>query len=252
MKSPIGFLAMLLLSGTVLAVDVVDQRYIDEMTQGGMASVKDAARSMYNTGETNTQVLDVAAEILLQNYGNASDPDAMAWVAKALGRSHNGRYYSVLNEVVHSHADKKLRKHASVALKEIGAASGEQYVKGGVDLVAVRDHKAPASKSAAKNKAAPAVAAPAAAPAAAVSGLDVIRKGMSMQEAFALVGAPTSSTSRATGKAWIPFNYKGGDLVRSYALYKGKGRIVFSTNSRYDHTYRVVEVQIDPNERGYP
>jgi len=251
MKSPIVFLTTLLLSGTVLAVDVVDQRYIDEMTQGGMASVKDAARSMYNTGETNTQVLDVAAEILLQNYANASDPDAMAWVAKALGRSHNGRYYNVLNEVVRSNADKKLRKHAGAALKEIGSATGDQYVKGGVDLVAVRNHKAPASRTAAKNKAAPAAAAPAAAP-AATSGLDVIRKGMSMQEAFALVGAPTSSTARATGKAWIPFNYKGGDLVRSYALYKGKGRIVFSTSSRYDSTYRVVEVQIDPNERGYP
>lgn len=41
-------------------------------------------------------------------------------------------------------------------------------------------------------------------------------------------------------------------LVRSYALYKGKGRIVFSTSSRYDHTMRVIEVQPDLNERGYP
>jgi hypothetical protein len=250
MRSPIVFLTTLLLSGTVFAIDPAGQRYIDQMTQGGMTSIKQAAQSMYNTGETNTQVLDVAAEVLLQNYSSASDPDALAWVAKALGKSHNGRYYSALKEVADSRADKKLRKHTATALKEIRAASGDQYAKGGVDLHALRDKKAPASTSSAKNNTA---AAPAKAPAkTSANGLDVIRNGMSMQEAFDLVGAPTSTSARATGKAWIPFNYKGSDLVRSYALYKGKGRIVFSSASRYDSTMRVIEVQVDPEERGYP
>lgn len=250
MRSPIVFLTTLLLSGTVLAIDVAGQRYIDQMTQGGMASVKQAAQSMYNTGETNTQVLDVAAEVLLQNYSSASDPDALAWVAKALGKSHNGRYYSVLKEVADSRADKKLRKHTAAALKDVGRASGDQYVKGGVNLHASSNTNAPAQTAPAKNKTANNTAA---APAkASTNGLDVIRNGMSMQEAFDLVGAPTSTSARATGKAWIPFNYKGSDLVRSYALYKGKGRIVFSSASRYDSTMRVIEVQADPEERGYP
>lgn len=250
MRSPIVFLTTLLLSGAVLAMDPAGQRYIDQMTQGGMTSVKQAAQSMYNTGETNTQVLDVAAEVLLQNYSSASDPDALAWVAKALGKSHNGRYYSALKEVADSRADKKLRKHTATALKEIGAASGDQYVKGGVNLHASSNTKAPVPNSSAKNKTANnAAAAPAK---GAANGLDVIRNGMSMQEAFDLVGAPTSTSARATGKAWIPFNYKGSDLVRSYALYKGKGRIVFSSASRYDSTMRVIEVQVDPEERGYP
>jgi len=252
MRSPIVFLTTLLLSGTVFAIDAAGQRYIDQMTQGGMTSVKQSAQSMYNTGETNTQVLDVAAEVLLQNYSSASDPDALAWVAKALGKSHNGRYYSALKEVADSRADKKLRKHTATALKEIGAASGDQYVKGGVNLHASSNTKAPAPAptSSAKNQAANnAAVAPAK---GAANGLDVIRNGMSMQEAFDLVGAPTSTSAKATGKAWIPFNYKGSDLVRSYTLYKGKGRIVFSSASRYDSTMRVIEVQIDPNERGYP
>lgn len=213
-----------------------------------MTSIKQAAQSMYNTGETNTQVLDVAAEVLLQNYNSGGDVDTMAWVAKALGKSHNGRYHSVLKEVADSKADKKLRKHTETALKEVGAASGEQYVKGKVDLHALRDKKAPATASApaASNNTS---AAPAK---TSANGLDVIRNGMSMQEAFDLVGPPTSSSARPTGKAFIPFNFKGSDTVRSYALYKGKGRIVFSSASRYDSTMRVIEVQFDPNESGYP
>ncbi len=238
MKSLSVFLATMLFGGAVLAMDPAGQRYIDQMTQGGMASVKQAAQSMYNTGETNTQVLDVAAEVLLQNYSNASDSDALAWVAKALGKSRNGRYYGVLKEVADSKADKKLLKHTATALKEIGGASGNQYVKGSVNLKTVSKSKAAAPDKSAKNTSA--------------KGLDIIRKGMSMQEAFDLVGAPTSSSARPTGKAFIPFNFKGGDSVRSYALYKGKGRIVFSSDSHYSSSMRVIEVHMDPNESGYP
>jgi hypothetical protein len=249
MRSAIVFVATLFVSGTALALDAVGQRYVEQLTQGGMGSVKSAAQSMYNTSETNTEVLDVAAEVLLRNYANGADADALAWVAKALGRSHNGRYYGVLKEVADSSPDKKVRKYAQAAQKELGSASGDQYVRGTANLAAARDGKTPAASQKAKKTAA---SAPAESPARTLSGLDVIRKGMSMQEAYDLVGPPTSSSSRATGKAWIPFNYRGADLVRSYALYKGKGRIVFSTSSRYDHTMRVIEVQIDPNERGYP
>jgi hypothetical protein len=238
MKSLSVFLTTVLFGGAALAMDSAGQRYIDQMTQGGMASVKQAAQSMYNTRETNTQVLDVAAEVLLQNYSNASDSDALAWVAKALGKSRNGRYYGVLKEVADSKADKKLRKHTATALKEIGGASGNQYVKGSVNLKTVSKSKAAAPSTSTKNNSA--------------RGLDIIRKGMSMQEAFDLVGAPTSSSARPTGKAFIPFNFKGSDSVRSYALYKGKGRIVFSSDSRYSSTMRVIEVHMDPNESGYP
>lgn len=241
----------LFLGAPAWALDAVGQRYVEQLTQGGMTSVKAAARSMYNTGETNPEVLDVAAEVLLQNYASGADPDALAWVAKALGKSRNGRYHGVLSEVVHSNANKKLRKHAQAALKNIGAASGDQYARGTVNLATGKSRKAPATSHVAKTGTRAAAPAPASAP-ASINGLDVLRKGMSMQEAYDLVGPPTSSTSRATGKAWIPFNYRGADLARTYALYKGKGRVVFSTSSRYDHTMRIIEVQVDPNERGYP
>jgi len=250
MRSTFAFLALLLLSGPALAASTSGQRYIEQLTQGSMHSIKSAAQSMYNTRETDTEALDVAAEVLLQNYARGGDTDTMAWVAKALGRSHNGRYYNVLKEIADNASDKKLRKHAKSALKEVGSSGGEPYVRGSVNLSTAGTRKASAPAAAAK-KSAPTPAAPATAARGASNGLDVLREGMSMQEAYDLVGPPTSSSSRQTGKAWIPFNYKGADLVRTYALYKGKGRVVFSTSNRYNHTMRIIEIQIDPNERGY-
>ena len=74
---------------------------------------------------------------------------------------------------------------------------------------------------------------------------------MSMQEAVDLVGEPTSSTSHVTGKAFNPFYY-GSDTARLIYLYKGRGRILFSQSSSYSNTWRVMEVQINPAETGYP
>ena len=75
---------------------------------------------------------------------------------------------------------------------------------------------------------------------------------MSMAEAYALAGEPTSSTGHVTGKAWIPYNFKGSDTLRQYSLYKGKGRIIFTNRSHYDRSWQVYEVQIDASEPGYP
>jgi hypothetical protein len=74
---------------------------------------------------------------------------------------------------------------------------------------------------------------------------------MSMDEVFAFIGQPTATTSRITGKAWAPF-YHGGDTARMFALYKGKGRIVFSNSSRYAPVWRVIDIVNDPSESGYP
>ena len=82
--------------------------------------------------------------------------------------------------------------------------------------------------------------------------ISVVKPGMSMQEAFDLAGQPTSTHQHQTGKAWIPFNYKGGDVVRQQALYKGQGRIVLSNTSRYSGSWEVMEVILDEEESGYP
>jgi len=67
-----------------------------------------------------------------------------------------------------------------------------------------------------------------------------------------LIGEPTATTSRMTGKAFRPFNFSGKDNVRMYALYKGVGRLVLSNTSAYTSTYRVIEVIADTTETGFP
>jgi hypothetical protein len=79
-----------------------------------------------------------------------------------------------------------------------------------------------------------------------------IHEGMSQNEVEDMIGPPSATTGHMTGKAFAPFNYRGKDTVRMYALYKGVGRIVYSNDSRYSGVYRVREVLPDPNESGYP
>ena len=236
----------LLSASQVFALDAVGAMHVDRLVNGGPTSIRDVAKSLYHTGSRDTEVLDVLAEVMLQKYreGGNTNIDAMAWGAKALGQSGLNSYQSTLQEIVNSDAHRKLKKHASVALKQLNG-TGPQYVKGSVSLDK-------AAKSAAKT--APAQAVAAKKPAAATGGqsLSVVKHGMSMEEVYALVGQPTATHNYQTGKAWIPFNFKGGDTVRMAALYKGQGRVVFSNESHYSTGYRVTEVLLNPNESGYP
>ncbi len=238
MKSIWIVLLLGLLISPANASDVVNQRYIDQLTKGGVVSIKQAAQSIYNTGLRDTEVLDVAAEVLLQRYPAASrrDLDALAWLCRALGSSLNSRYYTTLNEVINNpNTQRKLRKYAKKGLNQLGEKGGEQYTKGTIDLATVGSsvkETAPAQNG--------------------KQNLDIIREGMSRKEAISLIGHPTATESRQTGKAFNPFNFKGGDVVRTTDLYKGKGRVVYSNTSAYTSTMRVLEVIVDPLESGYP
>jgi len=128
-------------------------------------------------------------------------------------------------------------------LDQLGNGTAEQYKKGEVSLASLS--KSDANKS---SKA----AAPVAAKNGALQPLSVVKEGMSMQEVYDLVGQPTASTTHQTGKAWIPFNFKGSDNVRTIALFKGQGRVVFSNESNFSGGWRVKEVQLNENESGYP
>jgi len=247
MKKLISFtlmMAALLFSTSGFALNAVQQRYIDMLTSGGPISIRNAAESVYNTGDRDRTVLDAMAEVLLENYkkSDRDDVDAMSWIAKALGRSGNARYHDVLKEAADKGGHWKLKKYAGQALEELGGAgSAEQYRRGMVSLAALRNEarrtervKAPAVRRGAYHP------------------LSTVKKGMSMQEVYDLVGPPTATTTYQTGKAWIPFNFRGRDSVRTVALYKGQGRVVFSNQSNYSSGWRVMEVQLNKNESGYP
>src|SRR4051794_16590408 len=90
-KFPLALGAVLLLASSVCsaALNEAEKAYVDRLIKGGWPSIRDVAQSIYNTGETNTEVLDVAAEVLLEKYSHAGEDsdavDAVAWLCRGLG-----------------------------------------------------------------------------------------------------------------------------------------------------------------------
>lgn len=217
---------------------------IEQITSGGPVSIRQAAQTIERSGEQDTRVLDVLAEALLQNYkvSNTTNIDAMAWACKGLAASGNKRYYTAINAVAESDEARKLSKYCKRAAKELGTAEGEQYVQGMVSLTAPASVATATTASESKSNSSDGKFAP----------ITEVKVGMSLEQAYAIAGYPTATSSYETGKRWVPFNFKGGDVTRTAALYKGQGRIVFSNNSAYSSGMSVAEVQVDPKESGYP
>lgn len=236
------------------ALSAGDQYNLDQLLQGGPASLRSAAQNIASSGAA-PEVLDVLAEVVLQNAADGSNTgvDAVAWGCKALAARGGQRYYNVVKSVAdNGQTHRKARKHCDKAAGQIGGADANPYVAGGVSLEKMRAKSGGASVGANAS----ASVAPAAAAQPAASGqyrpISEVKVGMSMQEAYAIAGPPTSTGGHQTGKAWVPFNFKGGDVYRTIGYYKGQGRIVFSNTSAYSSGQRVHEVQVNPNEPGYP
>lgn len=267
----VGLLA--LCSGaSFAALDEAEKTYVDRLLKGGWPSLRGVADSIYSTGNTNPEVLDIVAETLLEKYPRAGeDPDAvqaMAWMCRALGQSGNSRYRPVLEHVQKDKdAHRKLRGHCEKAAKGLPKEVTNGYVAGTVNLELLRNPPPPppppapaAAQGKGKKKPAAAAAAPApaAAPAAAAApapkkvDFAIIKEGMSQAEVDGLIGQPTAQTQRMTGKQWQPFNFGAKDLQRLYYLYKGVGRIEFTMKSGYEGVFRVYKITPDPAETGYP
>jgi len=275
-----------LLAGCLLAssacfaeLNAADQSYVDRLIKGGPSTLQDVAQSLFNASVTNPEVLDVAAQVLLEKYpmaGNERDTvDASAWLCRALGNSGNNRYKAVLDQVADDKSvHRRLRGHCEKASKQLAKGATSSYVAGTVNLELLRNPPPPPppppappakGKKNSKQAAAKPAAAPAAAPAPAAAAapapaagapktvdLSLIRVGMSQQEVNDLLGPPTNQSQRMTGKQWQPFNYGARDLQRMVYLYKGVGRVEFSLKSAYEGVFRVITVTPNPNESGYP
>jgi len=247
----IFIMAMLMPTLPAMAVSPAGERYINQIVGGGNSSLRRASQSIHRNALTERAVLDVLAEKLLQTYNDTSSTgaDALAWACKALGQSGDIRYRNVLKTVNKKAKHSKVRKYAKQSLNKMPAGKVKKpYKKGSVNLKAMQKKLAkgqspvPASKKSkgkrksGKNK----------------YSLSAIKKGMSLQEVNALVGDPTSTTGHITGKSFNPFYY-GSDHTRLIHLYQGQGRVLYSQSSRYSRrAWRVMEVQIDPGEPGYP
>lgn len=238
-------LLLLLLAAAPLAAS---QRTIDKLVRGGPESQREAAQDIYNGIERNPDVLDVLAEVLAQGYQRPGhmQVDATSWMCKALGASGQPRYRGLLRQIADTATERKVRKYAQQSLEMLPPGEAEPYVPGTVDLNRLRDLPARVEQPPPPSKGDPGPETT-----AGPGDFSVVRHGMSLEEVSDLIGPPTATTSRITGKAWAPFYY-GGDTARLFALYKGRGRIVFSNASRYTPVWRVIEVVEDPRESGYP
>ncbi len=252
-------MALACVASSAWALDASGQRYTKMLASGGPGTIRSAAEDIFNTGMKDQEVLDVAAQVLVDSQPKTlmsrDFADAAAWLCKALGISGNARYRPLLESVVKADINRNTRKHCDNSLDALPkGAAADAFVPGSVDVAAYKEGGAK-QVAAAGGKPAAAAPAPAAKPAAAsgkVADFSLIKEGMSMEEVISLIGEPTAQTSRMTGKAFRPFNFSGKDNVRMYALYKGVGRITLSNSSAYSSTYRVIEIIPDPNESGYP
>ena len=287
-KAFVFILVASLFGGTAFAeMNDLDKGYVDQIIKGSWGTLRQVSENMYNTSYSNTEVLDVLAEVTLEKYpqtgADFSTVDSVAWMCRALGASGNYRYRPLLDKIADDKSvHRKLRAHCEKAAKGLPKSGSNAYVAGTVNLELLRNPPPPppppapepavTGKKNAKNAkpaaaptpapapaaAAPpppaAASAPASAPAGASTAVDFskIQVGMSQQQVNDLLGPPTAQTQRMTGKQWQPFNYGAKDLQRMMYLYKGVGRIEFSLKSAYEGVFRVITITPNPAETGYP
>jgi hypothetical protein len=234
---------LLMLGSNALALNPAHANYAAQLASGVPSQIKQGGQGLANAGITDQAIIDIAVESIIQNAPKGKAfADPLRFVAKAVINAKNPRYYDAIMEVVGQKINRKLKKDLKKAAKSGGKPNGtEQYIKGSVDLVAIQAEAQKAQEELAKNLKAP----------EGYSSIAVVTVGMSSSELVAKCGQPTSTTSHMTGKQFIPFNFKGGDMVRTYYLYKGQGRVVVSSPNRYTTTTNVIEVIIDPSEVGY-
>lgn len=239
-------ISMLAFGSAHAALSAGDQYNLEQIRSGSPGGLRAAAQNIQNSGASPLEVTDALAEAMLQSApkGDAF-ADAVAWGCKGLAATGNRRYYTVLKQLGDS-GNRKLEKHCDKAAGSLGSAEGPQYMQGGVSL------SGGASASTGGNALTQAAAAASAPPqGGSFKPITELKPGMSLQQAYAISGPPTSSNSHVTGKAFIPFNFKGNDSYRTIGHYKGQGRVIFSNSSAYTSEQRVLEVQVDPNEGGY-
>lgn len=234
------------------ALSAGDQYKLDQIQQGGPVSLRSAAQSAANGG-ASPEVLNALADaaVKIMNDGTNTGVDAVSWSCKALAAAGGKRYYTVIKSIADNNGThRKARKHCERAASDVGGPDADQYVVG--SAAAAPAKAAATSAPSAKSKSTKAAPTPAAASAGQFKPITEIKPGMSQEEAFAIAGPPTSTSSHITGKAFQPFNFKGSGTTRTYGIYKGQGRIVFTNNSAYSSGQSVVEVQVNPDESGYP
>jgi hypothetical protein len=250
-------IALMCVAGNALALDQSGQRYTTMLASGGPGTISNAAQDIFNTGMKDPEVLDVAAQVLVdigpKTLLSGEFADAASWLCKALGISGNGRYKAVLESMTKADINKKTKKWCDKSADQLSGGAADSFVPGSVSVDSYKDGgKGKPAAAAATGKAAPAAVAKTAPTSNKPVDFSLIKEGMSQQEVDSLIAPPTAQNTRMTGKQFQPFNFGAKDLQRLKYLYKGVGHIEFSMKSGYNGIFRVIAIVPDPNESGYP
>ncbi|MGC3979797.1 MAG: hypothetical protein QM808_00880 [Steroidobacteraceae bacterium] len=236
------------------ALDASGQRYAQMLASGGPGTISSAAQDIFNTGMKDPEVLDLAAQVLVdlgpKTLLSGEFADSASWLCKALGISGNGRYKAVLESMSKANINKKTKKWCEKSADQLPKGAADSFVAGSVNVDSYKDGGKGATVAAAKP--APAAAAKAAPASGKPVDFSLVKEGMSQAEVDDLLPAPTAQSTRMTGKQFQPFNFGAKDLQRLKYLYKGVGHIEFSMKSGYNGVFRVIAIVPDANETGYP
>ncbi|APZ42049.1 hypothetical protein [Acidihalobacter ferrooxydans] len=235
----IGLLAAVWLGSASAALSAGAEYNIQLLRSGNPVQIRSAAENIYHQRGAAPAVLDTLAGIILQHKHEQGRTyvDALSWGCKALGISGQKRYYTLMKNIAdNGQLNGKLRKYCGRGASDLGGPAGEQYPNGAITPAQSAQNPRTAQTPVPRGNYKP---------------ISVVKPGMSMQEVEALCGPPTSSHSYQTGKAWIPFHFKGNDDYRTQFKYKGQGSVTFSNTSAYTSGMRVKEVHLNPNASGY-
>jgi len=233
-KTVLSIALFMALSVPAFALSPAAVEQLNVLSKDTPASYRNIASKVYKEGSNaDQQVSDALAEFMLSSYAqnNAEYSDALAWTAKALANVGNDRYRDSLDEVLKNSKDKRLNKHVQKARNSITKTDSEQYQKGSVDLASLVKQAAAEYTEMHKD-----------------NMLSKVQIDMTMDEVYKLCGEPDETAAHKTGKEYVPFNFKGADLKRKIAVYPGSGYVVFSQKSRFQPTWRVLEVIYDTDE----
>lgn len=140
--------------------------------------VRLAAKSLYRLGSNRQSILDLAAEVTwtVCSGNRRMDPDTLSWLAKAIGRSRQARYATLLDYCLASTTDKKIVKYLTEAKASLEGTATSSFEGGKMDLGQMRDRLAKQGGSVSGHQAA--------------RQFDALRKDRSLDEVYSMFGTP--------------------------------------------------------------
>lgn len=114
-----------------------DGLFILNLLRRNPLSVKTVAVDLFKNGGASIEVLDAAAEMLLNRFNDSNDRsmiDAYSWVCKLLVKQGGRRYKEALRFIAKNSRNKKLAGSARFVMRSANDISLESYSKGAVSI----------------------------------------------------------------------------------------------------------------------